>query len=176
MVIMDKKVLIAGSGPTGLAMAAGLEKHGVPFRIIDKAPAPGGESRAMIVHARTLELYDQFDLADEMIDCGIILNNVSFFNEGKRRARLNLSDIGEGLSPFPFVLSLPQDEHERIITDYLKRRNIEIEWETELIDLEETEGLVKATIEKQGSRSIDEYEYVAGCDGAGSAVRKSLDF
>ncbi|WP_020006780.1 FAD-dependent oxidoreductase [Salinicoccus albus] len=174
--MMDKKVLVAGSGPTGLAMAAGLEKHGVPFRIIDKAPAPGGESRAMIVHARTLEMYDQFGLAEEMINRGIILNNVSFFNEGKRRARFNLEDIGEGLSSFPFVLSLPQDEHERIITDYLKRRNIEIEWETELIDLEETEGTVKATIEKQGSRTIDEYEYVAGCDGVGSTVRKSLDF
>lgn len=173
---MEKKVLIAGAGPTGLALAVGLEKHGIPFRIIDKASSPGGESRAMIVHARTLELYDQFGLADEMIERGIILGNVSIFNEGNRRARLNLGDIGEGLSRFPFILSLPQDEHERIIIDYLKRRGIEIEWGTELIDLQETEGTVKATTEKQGGQSTDEYDYAAGCDGPGSIVRKSLDF
>ena len=173
---MEDKVLIAGAGPTGLAMAVGLERQGVPFRIIDKADGPGEESRAMVVHARTLELYDQFGLADEMVARGIIADNIAIFNEGKRRAGINFENIGTGLSRFPFVLSLPQDEHERIIIEYLHKNNIEVEWNTELIDYEETEAGITGVIKnREGTESI-KYDYLCGCDGPGSIVRKKMGY
>ena len=53
----ETPVLIAGAGPTGLVLALWLSRAGVPFRLIDKAPAPGTASRAMAVQARTLEFY-----------------------------------------------------------------------------------------------------------------------
>jgi 2-polyprenyl-6-methoxyphenol hydroxylase-like FAD-dependent oxidoreductase len=49
-------VLIVGAGPTGLVLALRLAHHGVPFRIIDRS---SGLGRAMVVQARTLELYDR---------------------------------------------------------------------------------------------------------------------
>ena len=52
-------VLIVGAGPTGLVLALWLSKLGVRCRIIDKTDAPGTTSRALAVHARTLELYRQ---------------------------------------------------------------------------------------------------------------------
>jgi len=56
-------VLVIGAGPTGLVLALWLTKLGVKVRIIDKTAEPGTTSRALAVHARTLELYRQLDLA-----------------------------------------------------------------------------------------------------------------
>ena len=62
------EVLIAGAGPTGLVLALWLAKLGVAVRIIDRSAAPGTTSRALAVQARTLELYRQLDLTDEIIE------------------------------------------------------------------------------------------------------------
>lgn len=173
---MEDKVLIVGAGPTGLAMAVGLERQGVSFKIIDKADGPGEESRAMVIHARTLELYDQFGLAEEMVDKGIIGDNVSIFNDGVRRARLDIKDIGNSLSRFPFMLSLPQDVHERIIIEYLEKKGIEVEWNTELIEYEETDGKITAAITNGEGAESPRYDYMCGCDGPRSVVRKQMGY
>lgn len=61
---MDRyDVFIAGAGPTGMWLA----RQGVKVAIVDKAAQPGTASRAMAVQARTLELYRQLGLADEVV-------------------------------------------------------------------------------------------------------------
>ena len=49
-------VLVVGAGPTGLVLALWLTRLGVTVRIIDTTGEPGTTSRALAVHARTLEL------------------------------------------------------------------------------------------------------------------------
>ena len=67
----ETQVLIVGAGPTGLVLALWLTRLGVRVRIIDKAEQPGTTSRAIVVHARTLEFYRQIGLADAMIEQGL---------------------------------------------------------------------------------------------------------
>jgi len=55
----DTDVLIAGAGPTGLVLAFWLQRLGVRVRIVDKVAEPGTTSRALVLHARTMELYRQ---------------------------------------------------------------------------------------------------------------------
>jgi len=70
--VMEKtRVLIVGAGPTGLVLALSLARRGVRYRIISDAEGPGEHSRAMAVQARTLEFYDQFGFADEVVRQGI---------------------------------------------------------------------------------------------------------
>src|SRR5271165_2729096 len=111
-------VLIVGAGPTGLNLALSLARRGVPFRLIDQKEGPGEHSRAMVVQARTLEFYRQFGFADEMIDEGIVVSEVHLREAGchgrpREVVRLKLSDMGAGISPYPFALTYPQDDHER---------------------------------------------------------------
>jgi 2-polyprenyl-6-methoxyphenol hydroxylase-like FAD-dependent oxidoreductase len=54
----DTEILIAGAGPTGLALAAELMRHGADPLIIDRQPAGTNTSRACVVHARTLEVLE----------------------------------------------------------------------------------------------------------------------
>ena len=109
----DTDVLIIGAGPTGLVLALWLVKLGVRVRIIDKTAGPGTTSRALAVQARTLELYDQAGLADAVVERGRKAIAVNLWVAGKKTARGVLGDMGADLSPFPFAVIYPQDEHER---------------------------------------------------------------
>jgi 2-polyprenyl-6-methoxyphenol hydroxylase-like FAD-dependent oxidoreductase len=60
----DTDVLIAGAGPTGLVLALWLQRLGVRVRIVDKVAEPGTTSRALVIHARILELYHQIGIAE----------------------------------------------------------------------------------------------------------------
>jgi 2-polyprenyl-6-methoxyphenol hydroxylase-like FAD-dependent oxidoreductase len=66
----ELEVLIAGAGPTGLVLALWLTRLGVRLRIIDRLKEPDTTSRALAVQARTLELYRQIGLAEELVDRG----------------------------------------------------------------------------------------------------------
>src|SRR5690242_18239331 len=101
-------VLVIGAGPTGLVLALWLTKLGVPVRIIDKTSAPGTTSRALAVHARTLELYRQLDLADFIVAHGHKVPAVNLWVRGKPQARVSFEDIGADITPYPFLQIFPQ--------------------------------------------------------------------
>ena len=108
-------VLIVGAGPTGLVLALWLTRLGVGVRIIDKTAEPGTTSRALAVQARTLEFYSQIGLAEEVVQRGRKTIAANLWVAGKRAAHAVLGEMGVGLSPFPYVLIFPQDEHERLL-------------------------------------------------------------
>ena len=58
-------VLIVGGGPTGLALACQLIRYGIDFQIIDKKEGTTEFSKAIAVQARTMEIYEQIDLATD---------------------------------------------------------------------------------------------------------------
>ena len=111
----DAQVLIVGAGPTGLALALFLAKSGVKPRIIEKNSGPGQTSRAMVVQARTLEFYRQLGFAEEAVRRGIKMGAAHLWEGHREVMQIKLGDFGEGLSPYPFVLSFPQDDHERLL-------------------------------------------------------------
>ena len=172
------QVLIVGAGPTGLMLALRLARHGVAFRIIDKNSGPGEASRAMAVHARTLEFYQQMGFADELVALGIKIQAMHVHEAGRELASLPLGEIGAGLSPYPFVLSLPQDEHELFLIGKLARAHVEVEWNTTLDSWVQVDSEVQATLIKNGQVQHGVFDYLCGCDGARSTVRgiAGIDF
>ena len=168
-------VLIAGAGPTGLLLALWLARKGVDLRIIDKTAEPGTTSRALVVHARTLEFFQQLGIAEEAIARGRKFAAIRLWAHGKQRGRIVLGDIGKGLSPFPFMLILPQDEQERLLIEELGKLGVKVERRTELASFED-DG-VKVVTELKHSDGTQESlscAYLAGCDGAHSTVRSGL--
>jgi 2-polyprenyl-6-methoxyphenol hydroxylase-like FAD-dependent oxidoreductase len=168
-------VLIAGAGPTGLVLALWLTELGVETRIIDRAAEPGTTSRALGVQARTLELYRQVGLAGDVITGGVQVAGVNLWAGGERKARLPFRDLGIGLTPFPSLLIYPQDVHERLLIERLRTMGVDVERETELVDLDQDRSGVRVTLRRRdGSEQVCEVAFVAGCDGADSKVRKAL--
>jgi 2-polyprenyl-6-methoxyphenol hydroxylase-like FAD-dependent oxidoreductase len=105
-------VLIVGAGPTGLWLALWLTRLGIRVRIVDRAAEPGTTSRALAVHARTMEFGDQVGIADRLVEAGVRVEALNLWAGGRHAARVPIRRIGEGLSPFPFPLFLPQDVHD----------------------------------------------------------------
>jgi 2-polyprenyl-6-methoxyphenol hydroxylase-like FAD-dependent oxidoreductase len=168
-------VLIAGAGPTGLVLALWLTKLGVRVRIIDKTAEPGTTSRALAVQARTLEFYRQVGFADAVVAGGVKIANVNLWVQGRRAARVPLTRIGEGLTPYPFALVFPQDAHERLLIERLESLGVRVERRTELLRFAQNDGGVTATLRQpDGSEESYQAAYLAGCDGASSIVRGQL--
>jgi 2-polyprenyl-6-methoxyphenol hydroxylase-like FAD-dependent oxidoreductase len=84
--------------------------------------------------------------------------------------------MGEGLSPFPYALIYPQDAHERLLIDRLGALGLKVERQTELIRFDQDSAQVRAVLRRaDGSEEICEAAYLAGCDGARSTVRETLE-
>ena len=173
---MDRyDVLIAGAGPTGMVLALWLAGQGVKVAIVDKAAQPGTTSRAMAVQARTLELYRQLGLADEVVAAGKPNVAINMWVKGKRRARLSLQDAGEKLTPYPFVLVYPQDRHEELLLRHLERAGVHVQRPVELVAFEDRDDYVVARLrDPDGGLRACEARFLVGCDGAGSTVRQQL--
>ncbi len=171
----DPEVLIAGAGPTGLVLAHWLARLGVRIRIIDKTTEPGTTSRALVLHARTLEFYRQIGLADEIVSRALKVTAINFWTRGRKAARAVFGPMGEGLSPFPYLLIHPQDQHERLLIERLAGLGVQVERRTELLGFEEHAAGVRARLrDPDGAESSVEAAYLAGCDGARSTVREAL--
>lgn len=173
--MINTPVLIVGAGPTGLALALWLTRLGIAVRIVDKTAEPGTTSRALAVQGRTLELYRQLGIADEVIRGGVEIPGLNFWVNGVRATRVPLPRLGEGLTRYSFVLVYPQDAHERLLIERLAALGVHVERRTELLRFEQHSGSVTATLRRpDGSEDTCEADYLAGCDGAGSTVRETL--
>jgi 2-polyprenyl-6-methoxyphenol hydroxylase-like FAD-dependent oxidoreductase len=171
----DTDVLIVGAGPTGLVLALWLTRLGVRVRIVDKTAEPGTTSRALAVQARTLEFYSQVGLADAVVERGRKMIAANLWVAGKRAAHAVLGEMGTGLSPFPYALIFPQDEHERLLVERLSQAGVQVERRTELIKFEEAPSRIIAYLKgPDGEQERCEAAYIAGCDGAHSTVREAL--
>src|SRR6516165_4100598 len=166
-------VLIIGAGPVGLTMACELARHGVRFRIVDKSPAPSPTSRALAIFPRTLEVFQIMSLVDEILDAGLKVDGIAFYDKSGQ-----IGEIGFSCLPcrYRFAVSLPQSQTEQILFQLLVKHGLVVERERESLGLSQTEDCVRATIRaSDGSQELVESEWLIGCDGAHSGVRHALN-
>lgn len=169
-------VIIVGAGPTGLALACQLIRYGIDFVIFDRKEDITDLSKAIAVQARTLEIYEQLDLAETAVEAGAIARTANIVADGEIRGSINLSDIGKDLSPFPFALLLEQSKNERLLDDYLRRHGKNVRWKTALESISQAGDEVTATIKTaDGETRTMAAKYLVGCDGAKSLVRHQLN-
>ena len=168
----EDTVLVVGAGPVGLLMASELARHGVPVRVIDKAPAASDKSKALGVHARSLEMLENIGIVESFLAAGINIYGVSVYCEGKRIVHLGFDELK---SPYPFVLMIPQSKTESILSEHLAHLGYQIERNVELIGFSDEQEQVIATLRHaDGLIETMPTPWLIGCDGAHSTVRHIL--
>lgn len=168
-------VIIIGAGPTGLSLACQFIRYGIDFVIIEKREGPTPFSKALGVHARTLEIYEQLGLAQAAIEQGTIAGKARMLEGGHIRGEVDLSNVGQGLSSFPFMLVLEQNKNEQILYEYLQRHGRDVLWQAELNSFSQDESGVTAQIKNTaGASQVIAAKYLVGCDGPKSPVRHGL--
>ncbi|MGA0609413.1 FAD-dependent oxidoreductase [Caldimonas sp. KR1-144] len=176
---METDVLIVGAGPTGLMLACQLARRGIRPLIIDRHAGPAQQTRALGVQARTLEIYRHLGIAERAVALGKRGTGANLWAEGRRTARIPLGEAGADLSAFPFILILGQDDNERLLGERLAELGVSVQWNTELEKIEQGPRDAIATLrDPHGERRLVAAQWIAGCDGARSAVRalNGIDF
>jgi 2-polyprenyl-6-methoxyphenol hydroxylase-like FAD-dependent oxidoreductase len=168
-------VLIVGAGPTGLALAVQLIRYGVDFVIVDKREGTTPFSKAIGVQARTLEIYQQIDLADDLVNLGLPAKGVRLLEGGEQKAEVPLSSLGQGKSPYPFLLIVEQGKHERLLYEFIKSHGHDVRWQTTFEDFSPSDAGVAGTIVNvNGEKQPIEAKYLVACDGPKSGIRHHL--
>ncbi|MCK0208201.1 FAD-dependent monooxygenase [Starkeya koreensis] len=171
---MTDTVLISGAGPVGLVMALELARYGVPVRLVDRMAARAKTSRAVAVWPRTLELLERAGggLSAELVSLGNPVTVANIFAGASEIARIELKEV---VTPYPFVLMLPQSETERVLVRHLAERDVAAELGVELTGFEPDEAGVTATLRHaDGREETGRYGALIACDGAHSPIRHRL--
>ncbi|GAB3544849.1 FAD-dependent monooxygenase [Arthrobacter tumbae] len=165
-------VLVVGSGPTGLMLAAWLAKLGVDAILVDGKDGPTRESRALGVHSRSMEIYDQLGVVDRVLAEGYSAVKIRPGYESRSFGAVPIGRFGAGLMPYPGLHILEQSRNESILLDRLQELGGTVEWQHALVNLTPDAGGVTAECSgPAGLLSVRE-RFCVGADGGSSAVRK----
>ena len=171
---LSQGVLVVGAGPTGLIAASLLARFNIPVRIIDKSEGAAKESRAMVVQARSLELFQLMGLAEAILDRGIPATGAQLVVDGRPAATIEFDDIGRSDTPFPFPFMIAQSETEQVLLQDLEAQGLKVEYGSTITGLEQRPDGVRLEIETPSGKCEVTTAYLIGADGAHSFVRKAL--
>ncbi|WP_405682771.1 FAD-dependent monooxygenase [Streptomyces sp. NBC_01238] len=163
----DTTVVVAGAGPTGLALACGLRAGGVPVRVVDKAEGPSATSRALGLQPRGSEVLDRLgalvDLPQRSVHIGQVITHVN----GEPMARLKVGQRTKLVTRPGLVIS--QAEVEARLRRRLSDLGVEVEWGREVLAADQNSQGVTVRFADGQVRA----DWLVGCDGAHSRVRKA---
>jgi 2-polyprenyl-6-methoxyphenol hydroxylase-like FAD-dependent oxidoreductase len=181
-------VLVVGAGPTGLLAALSLAEQGLQVELIDEEWRPAGHSYALALHPRSLALLDELGVLEDAIAEGRELPSLTLCNEeeaGPQLVRCVVSD-----EHFPFLLALPQNTLERLLSERLAKKGVRVRWSHRLAALDAHGDHVTATVQRLEKESSGyavahsdwavaetkavQAGFVIGADGHRSLVRRAL--
>ena len=166
---MRTEVIVAGAGPTGLALACGLRAAGVDVRVLDKAAAPAVTSRALGLQPRGVEVLDRLGALGDLPARGLPIRSVTINVDGRELARFPVGQPTRLGGPRGLLMS--QADIEGALRDRLAARGGDVEWGRGISGL-----LLRAdgvTVRLNDGSEADD-AWVVGADGAHSVVRKAL--
>ncbi|KAF0539133.1 FAD binding domain-containing protein [Gigaspora margarita] len=177
-------VLICGAGPVGVFLANELADFEINFRIIEKVEKNPEFSKALLVSPRTLEILDNRGLLHPFLEYGVKIKQFSIIqnvHDPSNPIKIELSSMN---SNFSFGLMNRQNKTVDYLIDALhekksmrKKHVPNVEFCMELIKYEEKDDHVIAVVKNTKSNVEEEIicQYLVGCDGVHSTVRKGIN-
>ncbi|MFD9736554.1 FAD-dependent monooxygenase [Umezawaea sp. NPDC059074] len=166
---MTDTVLIAGAGPTGLALAVHLALNDIPVHVVDAADGPATTSRALGLQPRGVEVLERLGALGDLLARSRSLLTLDYVEGGRTVLRLR---AGQTVLAKPALL-VSQAEVEGALRARFAALGGVIHWGTRLVDARTADDRVVARLRSDGGERTVEAGWLVGCDGAHSAVRKT---
>jgi 2-polyprenyl-6-methoxyphenol hydroxylase-like FAD-dependent oxidoreductase len=170
---MDVDVLIAGAGPTGLTLALDLVRRGIRVRIVDKAGRVSVGSRGDGIQPRTLEVFEDLGVLDEVLSSGIPapVTRIYAHDQVVWEGRMAEPVAPRSDVPYPNLWFVPQWRTEQILRSRLAAHGVHVELSAGVVDFDQDEDGVTTRLE--GGEAL-RVAYLVGADGGRSTVRRRL--
>ncbi len=166
-------VVIVGAGPTGLALAAELQRLGTHALLVDKHSSGLNTSRATVVHARTLEVLEPLGISQQLIDRGLILHTARMHEGDTVRAHISFDGLNTAYS---YMLVCTQDQTEEVLTKRLRELGGAEIRAIQVTEIHPDDDGVVATYVAGGVLIQDvRAKWLVGCDGMHSTVRQAAE-
>ncbi|MCB1356714.1 MAG: FAD-dependent monooxygenase [Maritimibacter sp.] len=182
-------VLIAGTGPAGLALAAQLAQFPeIDTMIVERDPKNIAKGKADGINTRTMEMFQAYGIADKVKRESYWVNQTNFWipdpeNPGQIKRFGRVQDVADDSSEMPHIL-INQARLHQLFLDVManspSRLAPDYNWSVKdlTVDPDAEEYPVTVTLEDTGvdwgqTRTV-RANYVVGCDGARSNVRKAI--
>jgi 2-polyprenyl-6-methoxyphenol hydroxylase-like FAD-dependent oxidoreductase len=165
-------VLVVGAGPTGMTLALQAHAYGARVRIIERRSEAFRPSRALILHPRTLEALRPLGVTDTLLAQADVAPE-GYLHLGSRVVRARLTDFALPDTAFPYLSLVRQMDVEMALAQTLADRGIEVERGVELINVRDGLEHAVATLRTESGLETVACDFVAGCDGPESVVRRA---
>ncbi|WP_440085451.1 FAD-dependent monooxygenase [Streptosporangium sp. LJ11] len=165
--MVNTTVVVAGAGPTGLALACGLRAAGVRVRVVDKLEGPSATSRALGLQPRGSEVLDRLGALGDLPQRSVHIRQVITHVNGEPMARLKVGQPTKLVTRPGLIVS--QAEVEARLRHRLSELGVKVEWGRE-VHAADQDGQGVTVRFADGQMRAD---WLVGCDGAHSRVRKA---
>jgi 2-polyprenyl-6-methoxyphenol hydroxylase-like FAD-dependent oxidoreductase len=188
---MDTQVLIVGAGPTGLTLAVDLGQKGVRCTIIEQKPAPQFLPKMERCNARTMEIYRRMGIVDQVravglpaqcpMDVFIVLSvvepplyHLKYPSVAEAKAQIaKCEDASQPLEPYQLISQYTLEPLLKSIADTLP--SVTVRYGCEFLSFEQDAAAVTARVRNSdGTSGTIRADYLIGCDGGASPVRRQL--
>jgi 2-polyprenyl-6-methoxyphenol hydroxylase-like FAD-dependent oxidoreductase len=182
--MQEVPVLIVGGGPVGLITSLMLSRQGIRSLLVERHPGTAIHPKARGINARTMEVFHQQGIEDEVRAAGLAPNKVGFIvwaktlagEEIERRVPWGQSEKRADVTPVRACLCA-QHFLEPVLRRCAERQPLaELRFDTELVSFEQDAAGVRATVAdtKTGKTQEVRAHYMVAADGAQSRVRTAL--
>lgn len=164
------EVLVVGAGPVGLTAACQLARLGIPVRVVDTLETPTTESRAVGVHARTLEMLAGLGILDRLEARGRRIAALEMVEgrSGRARARMEFAEVP---SRHPYMLDVAQPDTEAVLAQRADELGVVVQRGVSLAALAQDDTGVEVTLRSATGDETVRVGWVVGADGGHSTTR-----
>jgi 2-polyprenyl-6-methoxyphenol hydroxylase-like FAD-dependent oxidoreductase len=174
---MTARVCIVGAGPVGVVAAIACARKGMRVTLLEAERQIDHSPRAATTHPSTLEMLAELGLLEEFQSLGLVARYFQFWDGATKTLVAEFDhEVLRGETPYPYVVQTEQHKLSEIGLRRLSATsNAEVRLGTSVTDVAQEAGSVRVTVAGPQGEERHAFDYVIGCDGGRSTVRKCLD-